>query len=515
MRRTCRAAAAALFALVGLAAIAAEPRTDALVPGFSPTPTPVSPHGTRAVIDLPVSQHLRNVGGSDGAGLCVGTSLTHSARFQGVRELDGFRPWLQGRPGGSYPEKLAADLKEYCGLKGVPVPRYVMGTGVDTRLMELAYQTRRCPAITHTAAHMVSGMHLDSTEGAILDNNYPGRWEWASTSRYVDVYSQAPRGRYGWVVVLLAPPPPPGTDALAPQPAPAPVPPVNPLVDPFARPRPCPGPYCPRADEHVWDLVRYADGSIGQKLYLGGRLLGLLDERGWHPAVGRDSWTIEPAGEPPFPPPAPAAGDVGGGVELGRLDLSRPRYWVDGEEVAEHVAFGRFVTGQVPGPPGLTDDSDKYHLTLAVPAGTQAGAAATLLGRDTSKVHVQVYTPADWPVQSGRVKPGVTLQEPAGKGGRVRYQSPDAGTVGEALRYTDPAYPPPVKPVTPAPVVPTPSPAPPKVDPAPPVCPCPSPCPCPEPDPPKPRPVVTGASWLTAILLGLWSLLSPVTRKDP
>ena len=326
------AIAATAGGLLGLATAGEAPSTAALVPGFTATKAPVSPSGTRAVIDLPVSQHMHNTGGSDRAGLCVGTSVTHSARWQNVRELDGFRRWLEARPGGSFPEKLARDLKAFCAQKGVPVPRYVMGTGVDTRLMELAFRTRRCPAITHTAAHMVSGMHLDGQEGAILDNNNPGKWEWATRTRYTDVYSAAPRGRYGWVVVLLAPPPPPGADTVvppAPTPAPAPAP-VSPFTDPFVRPcpgpycpqpRPCPGPYCPQPRDlaaPVWVPITYADGGRAHKLYDGGTFLGLLDSRGWHLATGPDSWLAEATGEPPVPPPADT-----GGVELGRIDLSR------------------------------------------------------------------------------------------------------------------------------------------------------------------------------------------------
>jgi hypothetical protein len=68
---------------------------------FQPTKTPLSPDGHRAVIDLPSSLHMKNVGGSDGAGLCVYTSVTHAARWQNLPQMDGFRKWAERRPGGS------------------------------------------------------------------------------------------------------------------------------------------------------------------------------------------------------------------------------------------------------------------------------------------------------------------------------------------------------------------------------------------------------------------------------
>lgn len=56
---------------------------------------PTAPDGrTEIHVDLPPSQHLKNKGGSDGAGLCVFTSIDMAARWQDVKQLIGFRDWI-------------------------------------------------------------------------------------------------------------------------------------------------------------------------------------------------------------------------------------------------------------------------------------------------------------------------------------------------------------------------------------------------------------------------------------
>src|SRR5574338_1184024 len=87
--------------------------------GFVVTKDPVL-NGVRVTADLPAGQHHRNVGGSDGAGLCVYTSFWHAALWQSVREVYEFRAYMERRPGGSYPEKFDATLAAYCKSKGIP-----------------------------------------------------------------------------------------------------------------------------------------------------------------------------------------------------------------------------------------------------------------------------------------------------------------------------------------------------------------------------------------------------------
>src|SRR6266545_2416336 len=97
-------AAVALAIACALTSLAAEPAA------FAPTKEPISPAGVRASIDLPASQHMRNTGGmgrggpGTGLGLCVFTSITHSARWANIVDLEGFRKWMESKPGGGYPE---------------------------------------------------------------------------------------------------------------------------------------------------------------------------------------------------------------------------------------------------------------------------------------------------------------------------------------------------------------------------------------------------------------------------
>jgi hypothetical protein len=196
-------------------------------PGFVVTPNPYS-NGTRAVADLPASQHKKNVGGSDGSGLCVYTSVWHSALWQSVSELYDFRHWMESKPGGSYPEKFESTLAAYCKSKGIVCPGCLQHTGGDEDFLDLAIKTGRMPGITYCGmdgrynspvAHMVSLVHLDKDRAAIVDNNYPGTWLWMPRAdflarwRGIQTNGKAYMGRDargraspiggGWAVVLL------------------------------------------------------------------------------------------------------------------------------------------------------------------------------------------------------------------------------------------------------------------------------------------------------------------------
>src|SRR4051812_23148361 len=85
----------------------------------------VAPDGTEIQIDLPAERHLKNKGGSDGSGLCVFTSIQHSADWQSVLPLQDFRDWMTRRPGGGYPQKVEKMIDALCKEKGVPVPDYL------------------------------------------------------------------------------------------------------------------------------------------------------------------------------------------------------------------------------------------------------------------------------------------------------------------------------------------------------------------------------------------------------
>src|SRR5207249_61040 len=67
---------------------------------------PVGPGEVEVTCDLPLPLRAKNVGGSDGAGLCVFTSIMHSARFQNERRLWDFQGDMRRERGGGWPQKV-------------------------------------------------------------------------------------------------------------------------------------------------------------------------------------------------------------------------------------------------------------------------------------------------------------------------------------------------------------------------------------------------------------------------
>jgi hypothetical protein len=184
---------------------------------------PRHPDGTEITCDLPPEQMLHNTGGSDGpggpgtgSGLCVFTSLDHSARWQNCEALIGFRDFMTHQPGGGYPSKVDRMIPLMARSKGKPAPGYVQHTGGDPALLDLAIKTGRMPAVTYgyserygrPVAHMVNLIHLDGRLACVLDNNFPGadKLEWMDRDEFLRRWRMMGGG---WCVVLLAPAPPP------------------------------------------------------------------------------------------------------------------------------------------------------------------------------------------------------------------------------------------------------------------------------------------------------------------
>jgi hypothetical protein len=178
--------------------------------------------GTELQCDLPGDFHLKNCGGSDGSGLCVFTSISHSARWQNVAVLEGFRDWMRKHPGGGYPQKVDRMIAEICNEKGVPPPSYLQVEGDDLEVLKTACRSGRMPGVTYSysptgryggqrISHMVSLVHADDRHFVILDNNFPGRagqentYEWMTPAEFKKTYTG---GRSGWAVILLDPGPP-------------------------------------------------------------------------------------------------------------------------------------------------------------------------------------------------------------------------------------------------------------------------------------------------------------------
>lgn len=183
---------------------------------------PSASDGTDIQCDLPGDLHLENAGGlgprgpGTGAGLCVFTSISHSARWQSVDLLVNFRDWMKNKPGGGYPQKVDKMIGQLASEKNQPPPDYIQVEGMDLDVLKLACKTGRMPAVTysfsptgryggHRIAHMVSLVHADDKHFVVLDNNYPGdkQYEWLTPEEFKKVYAP------GWAVILLAPAPPP------------------------------------------------------------------------------------------------------------------------------------------------------------------------------------------------------------------------------------------------------------------------------------------------------------------
>ena len=440
--------------------------------------------GTRATCDLDKSQHIRNVGGSDGAGLCVFTSCeVADSRWQ-RGALAGFQKWMTARPGGGYPDKLDQCITQFCREMKRDIPNYAQHTGGDEAFLDLALKTGRMVGVTYagqddfyrgqTIAHMVDLAHLDADRAAVIDNNRPGVWVWMTRKQFlarwrgeddngspltlpVGLGRQAPVGG-GWAVVFLDPPPPPYTD-----------PPAQTLF----------GQTC-------------ANGQCQTPLT-------------WVPGLGWVKLTPTPAVVAPAPvaaPPAkPAPAEpkaeakeepklVNHGVDVDRLRESS-RWYLNGSETSRAEVM-RAVSGA-----GLTDDSDRWFLVAVGPADLTAkvrAAAAQLDPAARDKLHVHTYAPTDWEVGQFALPAGVSLRKPAR--GRVGAEAGRfAGEVSAATltRFVADCQAPP-----PAPM--------PKPDP--------TPAPAPQPDPtPAPPPAGIPLVWVLVIAGGA-VLLFVLRRKS-
>jgi hypothetical protein len=178
----------------------------------------VTADGGEVQVDLPATLRMHNVGGRDGAGLCVFTAINHSALWQDADGLKDFQKWMRSKPGGGYPQKVDVMIKQKCKEAGVDPPQYIQIEGTDIALLDLACRTGRMPAVTYSfspsgryggrhISHMVSLVHADGKNYGVLDNNYIDDLEWLSRDEFRKTFA----ADGGWAVILLnpAPPPPP------------------------------------------------------------------------------------------------------------------------------------------------------------------------------------------------------------------------------------------------------------------------------------------------------------------
>lgn len=181
-----------------------------------------SPDGkVELACDLPDSLHRRNTGGTDGAGLCVWTSLQHAATWQHLPCFEDLQSWMRKRTGGGWPQRVTQLLPLKAKEAGVACPPFVQVESDDIEVLKLACRCGRMPSVTYNysptpgrypgrISHMVSLPHADDRWFCVLDNNYPGsdKLQWMDPQTFKGVYTGG-RGGKGWAVILLDPPPPP------------------------------------------------------------------------------------------------------------------------------------------------------------------------------------------------------------------------------------------------------------------------------------------------------------------
>jgi hypothetical protein len=422
---------------------------------------------THVACYLPLEQRMFNTGGSDGAGLCVYSSVTMAARYQNETKLFGLRAYAEKRPGGAWPAKLKKDIDAVA-----PDCKWLQCEGKDMAFVRAAINSGRMVSLDIMGGqHMVDLIHLDDKWACLMDNNavYNRQTKADSQLIWLDAAKEFPKKWHSWAVVLLAPPPPPAVIASRTQ---------TPLPD-------APDWSPPRL---VWTCDKRNPGQAflsKDGVDLGGYDFGGKIWRDW----SANKWG--PATRTPPHAPPDWADMVEGRLEI--LDhgcrpapqVDVPRYLIDGKEITRAEAFEAIgqqcpncpqpKPGPKPGPkqpspgpsPVIPDDGGKLHLTVVGDtAGTVAKdwASAPELQPWTSKVLFQNYAAGD---------PALTAAGLPSTGFHVLIQLPKSGQfpgkiVANYTTYAGPAalaavlakLDPNAPPAPPAPVTPPPEPVP-------------------------------------------------------
>lgn len=400
--------------------------------------------GVEVNCDLPTELHLKNRGGSDGAGLCVFASLTHAGQWCDEPVAQHMFEFMFTRPGGGYPTKVDAMLKACAAEMRLPVPSYIQHTGGDPEFIERALATYRYVSCTYDGrdtayggvysgriAHMVNCVYLGQKWAVVHDNNTPGRWLWLPRAAFLERWKG---GGGGWAVVLLRPGPPPiptgrpgrmgvdGTDRI-----------VRCADGPAAS---APTLRCADAAQgYSW--LKHLDSWV---LYHNGVQIGGYNESLGYRSLKGGVWsagTVEPPPGVDLP-----GGDVNKyGVLSDRVPKEKS-YRKNGATITREQAFADMET--------FSDDVRKLRLTVVGPAEMRercerdwrdSPAFADLRDR----VLFRTYDPAHWWVADVGMAPGITLQGPARADGKapVIWRLRDyagADNLAVAIRQADPSY---------------------------------------------------------------------------
>lgn len=166
--------------------------------------------GVEIACDLPKEQHVKNFGApADGKGLCVFASMDMLARWHNIVPLIDVIHKV--KEGGGWPEKVDKVIKEHANAV-----KFIQYEGTDPAILDDAFAERRAACVTYgrgeryngqTIYHMVLLLHLDQKWACVVDNNFPGTYEWMSRDEFLKRWKH-PSGK-GWAYTFLESPPPP------------------------------------------------------------------------------------------------------------------------------------------------------------------------------------------------------------------------------------------------------------------------------------------------------------------
>ena len=454
---------------------------------------PTSPDGKLTVaVDLPVSQRTKNVGGTDGAGLCVFSSIGHSARWQNETRLVDFQAKMRQERGGGWPEKVDQMIKKYGSGTS-----YLQYEGTDPTVLIEAIKGGRMPGVTYNGhdphysgsiSHMVNLVAYtgdsDTDWVCVLDNNYVGDRDlvWLRPREFKHRWCGSGSG---WAVVLLAPPPPPiPVNAL-------PGEDLAPLFDSLhalatGKPRVQSGPVFgvgQAADAGtVYSWVWKAEAPNHVYLCHGWRVVGAwsyAEERFYWREPGKKAYRRAVAQAPFAVPRRPVGGAAGEvvlgtvtdyGVPLWRFPYAGPgedSYRLNGKAVSAAEALECLRRGRphrplrplrpkpAPAPKPapkrpLPDDGAYLRLSVSGDEAMRGRVLADLgsapeLAPWKGRLVVQSYPPGHWHLAGVGLADGITVQAPPdkdGKGKVLHHQADYSGAVdlAAALRRVDPNF---------------------------------------------------------------------------
>ena len=159
-----------------------------------PLPAPVA---EQPPANLPASLHQRNWTGPKRQGSCVHASLTN--HFRWLNEFDFGERWRATYSDGEWDSRLR-DRLDAAGVD------YSFTVKADPRFLDWASATRRGAILWWKPSHCCTFMGWVTRDGqqyaAILDNNYPGKFELTPREQFIRLWA----GYGGFALTVMGDP---------------------------------------------------------------------------------------------------------------------------------------------------------------------------------------------------------------------------------------------------------------------------------------------------------------------